>query len=152
MLASPDLRFQLHGARVKARSDGTGAVSFSFRLSGLYFIPEEAYNKACRVASDEDSIVASSTNSSEDESQSSISIPPSGVHSIAQLQPRTIASSVLLLEIDCVIYDRAMSNIENGTSLCDRGPYRPVLYEFDGIASMHLDANNMIYYMDFQGY
>lgn len=159
MTSSPDLRFDLGQAQVRARSDGTGMVQFQFCLDGTFMVPDELCHDSMTAADDlsrafdHDRARTSSSDDQErrmlqdvlDEEEDMDIVP-------AQQWTQDVVTSVRLLkEIDFAIYGRVCDPQFNKW-LHYSGPMTAVKYHFNGTASMHLDANLMIYCLNFNGY
>lgn len=153
MDSSPDLHFDLKAVRMRARSDGTATIHFHFTLKGIFFVPEDLYQYVCHENGIDGTIGSSTVISSEGQCAGMTAralAEQHGLYPLGVLPRQTKASFLLMAEIDTAIFDRACDPDDYKWGAC-HGPLRPVLYDLDGIASMHLDASNMIHYMDFEG-
>lgn len=157
----PDVHFELRQTQVKARSDGTGSVIFNFRLSGIFVMPNNRamYSGYTNI---DHSVFQDALHSNDDNEKRLLQgIMEDGDHSglfnithngwfhrdeEVKWRQDVVNSANLLMEIDPRFQFRWLEQYKPNDAVIS------IPYDFLGTITQHLDANNAIYHLTFEGY
>lgn len=170
MVSTPDICFKMGDTSVKARSDGTGVVQFQFQLGGSTLIPDDVIQKSMssmQSISDKpfDSATTTMTTTttyiSSNMGSSSINEDDIELEILGEIA-NIDSNDLLKQQIDNASFTEMLLEMEiekENQTLCQLrsnfeafqigGPMRAIPFQVRGVASMHLDSDNKIYFLQF---
>lgn len=165
MVATPDLHFALGQTVLKVRSDSTAVVQFKFTLSGSSLIPDQMYQDAMlamqssaagMMVFDQQQQPAATGDDCGQQSARVVELYEDDDEDLFDVMSAASDISPLTTPITFTSLLMEMEELE-ATSMCElrtnqqaltmAGPMRAIPFQMGGTASMHLGADDRIFFM-----